>query len=212
MSRPRAFSFSSSSTAGWRRRLRLLVRAALAAVAVFALAALVLVADGLNDRLRPADVAVVLGSKAFPDGTPSPRLAARLDRAVQLVGAGLVHQVIVSGGTGVEGVDEALVMKAYLVEHGVPAQQVWVDSQGVTTRATARNCAALMRAQGWHSALLVSQYFHLSRTRLAFEQAGVSALGTAHAEFFEWRDLYSIPREVLGWVGYRWAGGQATGS
>jgi uncharacterized SAM-binding protein YcdF (DUF218 family) len=186
--------------------LRPILRLSMGAAALFLAAALALVADGLVERLLPSDVAVVLGSKVFEDGTPSARLAARLDKAVRLFQSGLVRQVIVSGGTGVEGVDEAQAMKAYLVARQVPAERVWVDSEGVTTRATARNSAALMRAHGWRSALLVSQYFHLARTRLAFRQAGVDALGTAHAEFFEWRDLYSIPREVLGWAHYRWQG------
>lgn len=187
----------------WRRLLR---RGVLALLLIMLVASLIVVIDGLTERYTPSDVAVVLGSQAFPDGTPSPALAARLDRAVHLHQQGQVQHVIVSGGTGVEGVDEAQVMKAYLLAHQVPSASIWVDSDGVNTRATACYSAALMQAQGWRRAILVSQYFHLSRTRLAFQQVGVLSLGTAHADIFQWRDLYSIPREVVGWVSYWWSG------
>ena len=62
----------------WPRRA--LVALASLGVAV-ALAAAALVAAGLQADAPQADVAVVLGNAVAPDGKPSPRLAARLDRA-----------------------------------------------------------------------------------------------------------------------------------
>ena len=44
----------------------------------------VIVADGLTDEIHSADVAVVLGNTVNPDGNPSPRLQARLDKTVEL--------------------------------------------------------------------------------------------------------------------------------
>ena len=44
-----------------------------------------------------APVALVLGAKVFPDGTPSPFLTARLDLAKRLYDAGRVEVIIVSG-------------------------------------------------------------------------------------------------------------------
>lgn len=165
---------------------------------------LILVLDGLNERVMPSDVAIVMGSKVYADGHPSRHLASRLDRAVKLVQQGVVQNLIVSGGIGVEGVNEAEAMKDYLMAHQIPSASIWIDSEGVNTRATACRSAALMQAQGWHSAILVSQYFHLSRTRLAFQQAGVAQLGTAHANIFQRHDLISIPREVVAWLSYWW--------
>jgi vancomycin permeability regulator SanA len=180
----------------------MLLRVVALVAAILALATVALVIDGLSDRLAPSDVAVVLGSKVNEDGTPSARLAARLDRAAGLYRQGLFRTVIVSGGVGREGFDEAVVMQAWLVAHGVPAKAILRDSQGVTTMATARNSAALMRAHGLRSALIVSQYFHISRIRLALARQGVRVTGTAHARIFELRDLYSIPREMAGMVVY----------
>src|SRR3712207_7177756 len=43
---------------------------------------------------------------------------------------------------------------------------------------------------------------HISRTRLAAKSFGISPVYTAHASYFELRDLYSIVREVVGYGEY----------
>lgn len=189
----------SSALRGWRRIWKP-VLVVLCLSFLFPAAAIVL--DGLTDDAGKSDVAIVLGSKVEPDGRPSQRLAARLDRALELYRQGLVRHLIVSGGTGAEGFDEAKVMKSYLAARRVPAAAILVDSAGTTTWETARNSAALMRAHGFKSALIVTQYFHISRTRLALQKFGITTIHTAHPSYFEWRDLYSIAREVVGFASY----------
>lgn len=164
-----------------------------------------IIADGLHDRLERSDVAVVLGSKVMPDGTPSPRLQARLDRAIELYHQDLVRFVLVSGGTGKEGFSEGQVMGDYVVSQNVPASQVIVDEVGNTTRDTAINAARLMRERGLTSAIAVSQYFHITRSRFAFRDAGIARVGTAHAYYVEARDVYSIAREIPALAAY-WLG------
>lgn len=181
---------------------RWIVGGAVAAMALPVLCAGLIVLDGLTDEVRPSDVAVVLGSKVNPDGTPSPRLAARLDRALELYEAGVTRRILVSGGTGVEGVPEGTAMKRWLVAQGVPDAAVIVDDQGVDTSATARNAAALMQTHNLRSAIVVSQYFHIPRTKLAFAQEGIPGVGSAHPDYFELRDLYSVAREVPGYARY----------
>jgi uncharacterized SAM-binding protein YcdF (DUF218 family) len=91
------------------------------------------------------------------------------------------------------------------VERGVPADVILVDGGGVNTYATARYAAAAMDERGWESAVVVTQYFHVPRARLALRRFGVEEVYGAHAPYFGLRDLYSIPREVvaLGWYGVR---------
>ncbi len=163
----------------------------------FVLAALAIVGVGLREDVRARDVAVILGATVHENGMPSSRLAARLDRGLALYKAGVVKYVIVSGGLGKEGHDEAKVMGTYLRKAGVPADAIFIDSDGVDTDATARNCARLMREHGLSSVIVVSQYFHNPRVRLAFHAHGVNDTGSAYARFIEMRDLYSIAREVV---------------
>lgn len=161
-----------------------------------------LVAVGLSDHVARADLALVLGSKVAPDGTLSRRLQARLDEALRLHRQGLFGMIVVSGAVGQEGRDEAAAMKGYLVAQGVPADSVIADSAGVNTYASARNVKAILAERGLRSVLVISQYFHVPRSRLALARFGIAPLYWSHARHFEWRDLYSIPRELVGLVRY----------
>lgn len=185
-----------------RRMTRWIAGTLAAGAAAVVLCAGLICADGLTDDIRRSDVAVVLGSKVNPDGTPSPRLAARLGRALELYQGGWTPFILVSGGTGVEGVPEGTAMKRWLVGRGVPDAAVIVDDQGVDTRATARNAVTLMKARNLRTAIVVSQYFHISRTRLAFAQEGLPDVGSAHPDYFEARDAYSLAREIPGYARY----------
>lgn len=168
----------------------------------FIFPAVFIVTDGLVDEVHSADVAIVLGNTVNPDGNPSPRLQARLDKTIELYQKGLFPNIIVSGGVGIEGFDEAVVMRQYLIDQNIPADSIFLDSEGRTTNLTAKNSARIMTQQNWQSAMIVSQYFHISRTRLAFTKYGISPVYSAHANYFELRDLYSIAREVIGYFSY----------
>jgi len=169
--------------------------------AALALAAWIAI-DGLTDEVQPVDVAVVLGNRVNPDGSPSPWLRTRLDKTVELYQAGWFAEIIASGGMGIEGVDEAAAMKTYLVAAGIPAEHIRVDSQGVDTYATALNAATLMDTNGWKSALVISQYYHIPRCKLALRRFGVGQVYAAHAEGFTWRGLVSLAREVAAYPAY----------
>ncbi len=114
----------------------------------------------------------------------------------------MFKNIIVSGGLGREGFDEAVVMKNHLLNRGAPQDKIFVDSLGVTTAATARNAAAIANERHWSSVFVISQYFHIPRCRLALSQAGINHVYSAHARYFELRDIYSIFREVIGYLAY----------
>lgn len=180
---------------------RLLLLIILCAVIVFATAAYIVV-DGIKDNVQKCDVAIILGSKVNLNGTPSPRLAARLDKGIELYQQGYFHHVIVSGGAGKEGYDESAVMKNYLIEHRIPASAIIADNQGNNTQSTAKNSQNIMRQSGYKSAMVISQYFHIARSTLALSSQSITPVYHAHANFYEWRDLYSIPREVAAYYRY----------
>ncbi len=180
-------------------------RALAAGVALVLIAAGALVAAGLLADAPAADVAVVLGNTVDANGKPSPRLAARLDRAYDCHAAARCKIVFVSGGVDPDGHDEAAVMRDYLIARGVPAEHIVADSLGNDSWATARHASAYLREHGYTSALAVTQYFHMPRTMLALKRQGVAQVGGASPRFFEARDLYSILRELpaLAWYAVR---------
>jgi vancomycin permeability regulator SanA len=162
-----------------------------------------IVFDGLRDDARASDAGLVLGSKVMLDGQPSERLRARLDKAADLYDAGLFKHIIVSGGVGREGYSEAKVMADYLAgARAIPRTAILLDEQGNTTQATAINSAAIMKQQGFRSVVVVTQFFHLTRSRYALHRAGVPTVYTAHASYFEMRDIYSTIRELFALPAY----------
>jgi vancomycin permeability regulator SanA len=175
------------------------------AVVVFAIAvtaAGLIAGVGLLDNEGKADVAVVFGTMVTPRGRPSAWLSARLDKAVELYERRQFRTIIVSGGIGPQGFDEAQVMKAYLLSKGVPRAAILADSKGVNTMATARNTAAVMRKHGFKTVFLISQFFHIARAKLAFRECGVAASFNAHADRYFLRDIYSLGRDTAGYVDY----------
>jgi vancomycin permeability regulator SanA len=161
-----------------------------------------IVADGLNDEIAQADAAVVLGNTVERNGQPSERLKARLEKAVELYDQNLVGKIIVSGGFGAEGFEEADVMRAFLVSRNVPESSIILDRDGDNTHKTAVNTKQIMQSRNMRSVIIVSQYFHITRSRLAFQKAGIENIYAAHANYFELRDIYSILREFTGFYSY----------
>jgi uncharacterized SAM-binding protein YcdF (DUF218 family) len=188
-----------------RRALRATLALALAGALLFGGAALAIAVDGFHDEPgpTPCDVAVVLGARVYEDGTPSPQLEDRLGRALEVWLAGRARVLVVSGGRGAEGHDEAAVMARWLEARGVPSGRIVVDHEGWTTWDTARNVRDLLRARGLSSVLVVTSWFHTPRARLALERLGVRPVATARAHYRPaLRDLYSLPREVAAWAWY----------
>jgi len=157
----------------------------------------IVAAIGLSARARPSDLAVVFGNTVAPDGTPSPRLAARLATAAELWHAGVVKAILVSGAVGREGFDEARVMHDDLARRGVPDSAITVDSDGGNTALTCDHARAVLKARGWRRVVLVTQWFHVARALLAARRAGLAEVSAQAPRWAEPRDAYSFARELV---------------
>ena len=101
-----------------------------------------IVADAIVARHEPdkdKDFLIVLGCALKKDGTPTPLLQGRLDRAIDFyskqkerTGKELVF--ITSGGQGAdEVIPESSAMKRYLIEHGIPEERIIEENQSTST-------------------------------------------------------------------------------
>ena len=183
-----------------RRTLLWLALGALVGLPVLATAAVV--TAGFCARPSKADVALVLGSNVAADGTLSARLRARLDKTVELYKEGYFPNVIASGAIDPDGDDATSAMRDYLVVHGLPGERVFVDVGGEDTFTSARHAVQIARQRKFGSVLVISQYFHIPRVCLALRRFGMSTVYSAHAHFFELRDLFAAPREVAACLSY----------
>lgn len=156
-----------------------------------------IIAAGLDAKPVSSDLAVVLGNEVLANGEPAERLQARLNCAIDLYRKHLVKRILVSGGVGKSGYDEATVMKNYLLKVGIASGDILQDSQGINTQATAINTAKLNEAMHFSGIVIVSQYYHLPRCMLAFRRAGLTGISADYPRYFETYDLYSILREAV---------------
>lgn len=124
------------------------------------------------DTARRADAIVVLGAAQYA-GKPSPVLRARLDHALGLWRRGLATRLIVTGGVGAgDTTSEAAVARRYVERRGIPGGLVLVETRGRTTSESMHAVGAIMRANGLHDAILVSDPFHMFRLWLLARRNG----------------------------------------
>ncbi len=125
------------------------------------------------DEPRAADAIVVFGAAEYV-GHPSPVYRARLDHAYELFERGLAPVIITTGGAGKDPrYSEGQVGRDYLESRGVPDVNLIAETQGDNTDESTHRVATILRANGMHRALLVSDAYHLYRARNMMEREGV---------------------------------------
>lgn len=135
---------------------------------------------------------IVVHGAGLSGAKPTPLLAGRLDKGVQLWEAGKRRAVIiVSGGQGPdEEVSEAEAMRAYLTdERGVPADAIIMEDRSTTTMENLLNSKAIMDARsgaGSYRAAVVTSDYHVFRTAEYAHKIGLTAdgVGSPTARYF----------------------------
>lgn len=159
---------------------RLVVLALLAALLLpVAVAARVVQVAGRDERV-PADAVVVLGASQL-DGTPGAVLRARLEQARDLYADGLAPLVVTTGGSA-EGdrFTEADSARSWLVEAGVPEDDVVAVPVGSDTYESLVPVARLASERGWQQGVLVvSDPWHVYRVRTMADDLGLPVAGSS---------------------------------
>lgn len=170
-----------------------------AAGAVF-LYACVLLAMGSPDAPQAADCIIVPGARVVGN-VPSRSLESRLDRAVELYRAGMGEAIIVCGGQGPnETASEASVMRAYLIQAGIPQERIVVEDRSLNTRQNLRFARQVMQHNGWQSAVIATSDFHAARTLATAKQEGLTEVSVAKVRY-AWPGKYAaVLREGMSWV------------
>src|SRR5216684_7881739 len=159
--------------------LRLLILAG-AGIAVFlAATSLRIVRTSSLQETRPADAIVVFGAAEY-SGHPSPVLRARLDQGFDLFRRGVAPVVITTGGAAADPhFSEGGVGRDYLMHRGIPERNLIAETQGRDTAESAVRVAVIMRANGLHSCVAVSDAYHVFRIRKLLEHEGIRPVYTA---------------------------------
>jgi uncharacterized SAM-binding protein YcdF (DUF218 family) len=143
------------------------------AFAIWATTILLILYTGARPTIREADAILVLGAAQY-NGRPSPVFQARLDHAIGLFHKGLARKMVFTGGVGAgDTVSEGEVARRYAIKHDVPSSAIMVEREGLTSAESVAAAAFLMREKGLHSALVVSDSYHMLRLELLARRAGI---------------------------------------
>jgi uncharacterized SAM-binding protein YcdF (DUF218 family) len=164
----------------WLLWLGALGLAALAVLASFlSLTAIGIVHEGSLQELHAVDAIVVFGAAEYA-GRPSPVLRARLDHALDLFRKGIAPVVITTGGSASDPkFSEGGVGRDYLQHRGIPERSLIAETQGSDTAQSAVRVAVIMRANGLHSCVAVSDAYHVFRIKRLLEHEGIGPVYVA---------------------------------
>ena len=181
--RMRPYSYRGRRAPRWLTALAALMAAGLLAFAGLFGAVLY----GSYDHIQGDPQAmVVLGCRVMPEGHPSILLQDRLDAALDYWEAHPEVTVVVSGGQGSnEPTSEARCMADYLMDSGVPEDQILLEDRSHNTKENLLYSKELLAAEGIQvehaDVLVVSNGFHLTRTRMLAERFGYGEVSTLAA-------------------------------
>jgi uncharacterized SAM-binding protein YcdF (DUF218 family) len=146
---------------------------ALALVAFLGATSLRILREAGKQELHPAGAIVVFGAAEY-SGHPSPVFRARLDHAYDLFQRGLAPLIITTGGAAADpSFSEGGVGRDYLMHRGVPERSLIAETMGSDTAQSAQRVGVILRANGMHSCLAVSDEYHVFRIKELLQREGV---------------------------------------
>lgn len=119
------------------------------------------------------DVAIILGAALRDDGSPSPAMARRVARGVELLRRGRAAALLMTGGATTTAVPEARMMRDLALAEGVDAARVVVEGRALNTIQNALFCRPLLRRHRWRRVVVVTDSFHVPRAAYIFRRFGL---------------------------------------
>lgn len=167
----------------------------------------VMIADAIVVRYEPdpdKDFIIILGCGIRKDGTPSPLLRGRVDRALafaekQQALTGKAPIFVPSGGQGPdEPISESAAMKSYLLERGVPEERILEEDRSTDTFENMKFSREKLRAVDPDGKVAFSTTnYHVFRGGLYARRVKMRAVGMgARTKWYFWPN--AAVREFVG--------------
>lgn len=166
-----------------------------------------IVADVIAARYEPEpdkDFLIVLGCGFRKDGSPSPLLRGRLDRALrfaekQEAATGKAPIFVTSGGQGPDEVcSESACMKRYLLEQGVPEERILEEDRSTDTFENMKySKAQIWKVNPQGKVAFATTNYHVFRSGLYARRVKMRAVGMgADTKWYFWPN--ASVREFVG--------------
>ncbi len=195
---------SNQEKSFWQRPVPLVLLALAGAVALFlGVTGSRIVAAAGESPAAKADAIVIFGAAQYA-GRPSPVFKARLDHGYELFEGGMAPMVITTGGAGQDPeFSEGGVGRDYLLRRGVPEKSLIAETQGSDTAQSAGRVGNIMRVNGMHRCIAVSDAYHVFRIRALLEREGVEVEVAPRPEsrpHSVWERFWAVMREAISYL------------
>lgn len=127
-------------------------------------------------ELQDVECILVLGCSVRPDGSPSPMLAERLQRGVELYENSVAPKLLMSGDNGQVEYNEVAAMANFALEKGVPSHDIFLDYAGFSTYESIYRAKEIFQTK---KILIVTQKYHLHRALYIAQAMGLDAYGVS---------------------------------
>lgn len=145
------------------------------------------------DHIENADCIIVLGAAVRGD-TVSYTLQKRLNTAASLYLSGKAPKIIVSGDHGRKEYNEVSAMRKYLVNKGIPVEDIFMDHAGFDTYDTIYRARDVFLVQ---NPIIVSQESHAIRSAYIADRLDMSCYCYAAEGYSLAESKFQIIRESL---------------
>ena len=133
------------------------------------------IARYINHSCAPnAEAALIPGAAILADGALSSIFIDRVDAAIALYRAGKVSKILVSGDNSTVSHNEVKPVRHYLLEKGIPDEDIFLDHAGFDTYSTMYRARDVFQVG---SAIISTQSFHLPRAIFLARRLGIDAHG-----------------------------------
>ncbi len=139
-----------------------------------------------------AEAILVLGAGLNGYGGPSPILQERLDLGIYLYKQGAGKKLLLSGDNGTVTYNEVIVMHNYVVDAGIPEEDIFVDHAGFSTYESVYRAKEVFQVERM---IVVTQKYHMYRALYIADKLGVEALGACSNQQSTGNDVDAQLRE-----------------
>lgn len=151
------------------------------------------IVSGDSELLTDIDYIVILGA-GIRRGKPSPMLEDRLKTEISLYNNDISNKILITGDHMNDDYDEVTVMKNYLLEHGIPEEDIITDNYGISTYDSIYRVKNVYKS---NKVVIVSQRYHLYRALFLSDNLDLKSYGVEADLRYYYGQWYREIREIL---------------
>ena len=151
------------------------------------------IVSGNSELVTDIDYIVILGA-GIRRGKPSPMLEDRLKTGISLYNNDISNKILITGDHMNDDYDEVTVMKNYLLEHGIPEEDIITDNYGISTYDSIYRVKNVYKS---NKVVIVSQRYHLYRALFLSDNLDLESYGVEADLRYYYGQWYREIREIL---------------